>query len=406
VTETSSASGLEQAPQFPVLDTLRAIGALAVLTTHTAFNSGDYVRHGVWGTLLSRLDVGVAVFLVLSGFLLARPYLARAAAVLPRPSAGPYYWKRLLRIYPVYVVTVVIALGLLPANEGVGPVGWLRTLLLADSYTSDRLPHGLTQMWSLAVEAAFYVVLPGLMLVAVGRGRQLRPGRVAVVLSLLVALGCWWNLSLAVRVDDFAAGVPMMWLPAYLTWFAVGIGLALAHVLHQTAAPGKVLRLLTTAGAMPGVCWTLVAGLMLAAATPLAGPSLLFVATAGESLTKHLLYALVGGLVVVTGVFGRPDGRYARVMSMPLLRHLGHISFSTFCIHLLVLQLVMAFRGYDLFDGHGLQIWTLTLVLSLLASEILYRLVEKPGMRLKDLRRPGGRSTGQPKSAAQAASAR
>lgn len=406
MTEKPSASGLEQAPQFPVLDTLRAIGAVAVLTTHTAFNSGDYVRHGIWGTLLSRLDVGVAVFLVLSGFLLARPYLARAAAVLPRPSTGRYYWKRLLRIYPVYVVTVVIALGLLPANDGVGPVGWLRTLLLADSYTADRLPHGLTQMWSLAVEAAFYVVLPGLMLVAVGRRRPLRPGRVAVVLTLLMALDCWWHLSLAARVDDFAGGVPMMWLPAYLTWFAVGIGLALAHVLHQRSAPGKVLRLLTTAGAMPGVCWTLVAALMLAAATPLAGPSLLFVPTAGESLTKHLLYALVGGLVVVTGVFGRPEGRYARLMSTPLLRHLGHISFSTFCIHLLVLQFVMAVTGYDLFDGHGLQIWTLTLVLSLLASEILYRLVEKPGMRLKDLRRPGGRSTGQPTSAAQAASTR
>lgn len=406
MTEKPSASGLELAPQFPVVDTLRAIGAVAVLTTHTAFNSGDYVRHGIWGTLLSRLDVGVAVFLVLSGFLLARPYLARAAAVLPRPSTGRYYWKRLLRIYPVYVVTVVIALGLLPANDGVGPVGWLRTLLLADSYTADRLPHGLTQMWSLAVEAAFYVVLPGLMLVAVGRRRPLRPGRVAVLLTLLMALDCWWHLSLAARVDDFAGGVPMMWLPAYLTWFAVGIGLALAHVLHQRSAPGKVLRLLTTAGAMPGVCWTLVAALMLAAATPLAGPSLLFVPTAGESLTKHLLYALVGGLVVVTGVFGRPEGRYARLMSTPLLRHLGHISFSTFCIHLLVLQFVMAVTGYDLFDGHGLQIWTLTLVLSLLASEILYRLVEKPGMRLKDLRRPGGRSTGQPTSAAQAASTR
>ena len=228
-----------------------------------------------------------------------------------------------------------------------------------------------------------------------------------MVLTLLVALGCWWHLSLAGLVDDFTAGVPMMWLPAYLTWFAVGIGLALAHVLNQTAeAPGKVLRLLTTAGTMPGVCWTVVAGLMLAAATPLAGPSLLFVATAGQSLTKHLLYALVGGLVVVTGVFGPPDGRYARLMSVPLLRHLGHISFSTFCIHLPMLQVVLAVTGYRLFAGHGPQIWTLTLVLSLLASEILYRLVEKPGMRLKDLCRPTGPSTGQPKSAAQAASTR
>lgn len=403
----SSGSGLEQAPKFPVLDTVRAIGALAVLTTHAAFESGDYVRHGIWGTLLSRLDVGVAVFLVLSGFLLSRPYLACAAALLPRPGIGRYYWKRLLRIYPVYVLTVVIALGLLPENHGVGPSGWLRTLLLADSYTADRLPHGLTQMWSLAVEAAFYVVLPGLMLMAVGRGRPLRPGRVGAVLVVLVAISCWWHLSLATLVDDVTAGVPMMWLPAYLTWFAVGIGLALAHVLHQTlAVPGRVLRLLTTAGAMPGVCWALVAGLMLAAATPLAGPSLLFVATAGESLTKHLLYALVGGLVVVTGVFAEPDGRYARLMSAPLLRHLGHVSFSTFCIHLPVLRLVMAVTGYDLFDGHGLQIWALTVVLSVLASEILYRLVEKPGMRLKALRLPGGRSTGQPKRAAQAASTR
>jgi peptidoglycan/LPS O-acetylase OafA/YrhL len=157
---------------------------------------------------------------------------------------------------------------------------------------------------------------------------------------------------------------------------------------------------------MPGVCWALVAGLMLAAATPLAGPSLLFVATAGESLTKHLLYALVGGLVVLTGVFAVPGGRYARLMSAPLLRHLGHISFSTFCIHLPVLRCVMAVTGYDLFGGHGLQIWVLTVVLSLLASEALYRLVEKPGMRLKALRLPGGGETGQPNSAAQTASTR
>ena len=404
---TSPGPALAQAPHFPVLDTVRAIGALAVLTTHTAFQSGDYVRHGVWGTLLSRLDVGVAIFLVLSGFLLSRPYLARAVAGLPHPSTGRYYWKRLLRIYPVYAVTVILALGLLPENDRVGPGGWLRTLLLADPYAADRLPHGLTQMWSLSVEVAFYVVLPGLMLAAVGRGRALRPGRVGALIALMVGFSCWWHLSLAKSVDALTSGVPMMWLPAYLSWFAVGIGIALAHVLHQTRpVPGRTLRLLTTLGTMPGVCWTLVGGLMLAAATPLAGPSLLFVATSGQSLTKHLLYAVVGGLVVVTGAFAAPDGRYARVMSAPLLRHLGHISFSTFCIHLPLLQLVTAVTGYDLFDGHGLQIWALTLALSLAASEVLYRLVEKPGMRLKDLHRPGAGSGGQPRSEAQAASTR
>ncbi|MCW2712328.1 MAG: acyltransferase 3, partial [Marmoricola sp.] len=75
---TPRESRLEQGPTFPVLDTLRAVGALAVVTTHVTFQSGDYVRHGIVGALLSRLDVGVAIFFVLSGFLLSRPYFARA----------------------------------------------------------------------------------------------------------------------------------------------------------------------------------------------------------------------------------------------------------------------------------------------------------------------------------------
>jgi peptidoglycan/LPS O-acetylase OafA/YrhL len=393
--------------ELPVLDTLRALGALAVLTTHTAFQAGDYVTPGVRGVLLSRLDVGVAVFFVLSGFLLARPYLARAAAGVPAPSTRQYYRKRLARIYPVYLVTAVIALWCIPANHGRGPLGWLRTLLLADTYVADRLPTGLTQMWSLSVEVAFYLALPGLMLAAAGRNRALRSRRLGLLLGVLVAVGCWWHLQLAGLVGAVTAGVPLMWLPAFLTWFAVGIALALAQVhLARGGRAGPGLRLLTTLAAMPGVCWSLVAGVMLVAATPLAGPTLLFVATPGESLTKHLLYAVVGGLVVLTGIFAHPDSRYAAVMSARPLRHLGHISYSTFCIHLPVLYGVMAVTGYRLFDGHGPQIWVLTLVVSLLASEALYRLVERPGMRLAALGRRSSRSAGRPNSAAHPTSTR
>ena len=75
----------ETAATFPVLDTLRAVGALCVLTTHVAFWSGAYTNHGAWGTLLSRLDVGVALFFVLSGFLLARPFLRPPWPAPPRP---------------------------------------------------------------------------------------------------------------------------------------------------------------------------------------------------------------------------------------------------------------------------------------------------------------------------------
>ena len=138
--------------QFPVLDTWRAVGALAVLTTHTTFQTGTYLGHGIWGTLLARLDVGVAIFFVLSGFLLSRPWFARAGArrACTRPHAA-YFRKRFLRIYPVYFVTVVLALSLSGRERRHQSAGtWVANLLVADTYVRDQLPHGLTHMWSIS----------------------------------------------------------------------------------------------------------------------------------------------------------------------------------------------------------------------------------------------------------------
>jgi peptidoglycan/LPS O-acetylase OafA/YrhL len=383
---------VDLAPQFPVLDSLRAVGSIAVLTTHTAFQAGDYTGNGAWGTLLARLDVGVAIFFVLSGFLLSRPHLARAAVGAPPPSTGRYYWKRFIRIYPVYVVSVVAALALIPENAGLGVGDWGRSLLMVDVYSEQGLPHGLTQMWSLAAEVAFYTVLPVLMWVVLGRHRVIDGRRLALVSGALVLVTVVWLVWGAAALGTVLPALTPNWLPGYLTWFLVGIGLAHAHVSWQLhGARSRTLRMLVSLGALPGTCWTLAGGLMLVAATPLAGPTFLYLPTAGQSLTKNILYAAVGGLLVLTGVFAG-QGRYRALMSSGVLRHLGHISYSLFCIHLVLLSLMWELTGFELFDGHGLEIWLLTLVTSLLASEVLYRLVELPGMRLKNLRAAGAAS--------------
>lgn len=391
-------AGVEVAPEFPVLDSLRAVGALAVLTTHVGFQSGAYVRNGTWGDLLSRLDVGVAIFFVLSGFLLSRPHFARRMVDIPPPPTARYYWKRLLRIYPLYVVTVMLALTLIPENRPASAAQWVRSLTLTDIYLTGALPQGLTQMWSLAVEVSFYAVLPLLMLLALGRAhRPMRPARVALVLVAMVAMSSWWHLHLASAVSERSDGAPALWLPAYLSWFAVGLALALADVLRQARcrrrSPGPTTRLLEVLEDSPGVCWALALGLMLAASTPLAGPTLLYAATDVEGLTKSVLYAGIGGLIVISGLRPPDKGGYARVMSARLPRHLGHVSYSVFCLHLPILYLVMEGIGFPLFGGHAWQIWALTVALSLVASEVAYRLVERPALRLRNL---GRRSSTSP----------
>ena len=370
--------GVEMTPQFPVLDTLRAVGALAVLTTHTSFQTGEYLGNGVWGTLLARLDVGVAIFFVLSGFLLSRPYLARLALDLPAPLLGTYYEKRVVRIIPVYLVAVVVAFLLVPGNEGSGAAEWLASFLLVDSFVDKSLPYGLTHMWSLSVEATFYLVLPGLMLL-LGRRRGRRG--LALLLATMAASSLLW-LVLTPGIDERVAGAPGLWLPAYLTWFASGIALAGVHVRHQQGSLSGVVTQVVALGRQPGVCWALAVGLMLVAATPLAGPTLLEAPSVSEAITKHLLYTGVGAFLVLSGVFTVP-GLYRSLMTWRPARHLGHISYSVFCIHLAVLAGVFAWTGIDVFTGQGLKVWVLTLVVSLAASEVLYRLVEMPALRLR-----------------------
>lgn len=72
---------------FPTLDAVRAAGALMVVLTHCAFNTGQ-INHGWSGAALSRMDFGVALFFVVSGFLLARPWFLAAQRERLGPAPG------------------------------------------------------------------------------------------------------------------------------------------------------------------------------------------------------------------------------------------------------------------------------------------------------------------------------
>src|SRR5688572_25012074 len=107
--EEIAATGSRVLVALPVLDSMRAVASIAVLATHASFWGGAYA-HDRYGTALARLDIGVAIFFVLSGFLLSRSWLERHARGATAPSASRYLWRRALRIMPVYAIAVAGAL--------------------------------------------------------------------------------------------------------------------------------------------------------------------------------------------------------------------------------------------------------------------------------------------------------
>jgi peptidoglycan/LPS O-acetylase OafA/YrhL len=383
-------------PEYPGLDTLRAVAAIAVVATHTSFWTGQYGK-GLWGAATARLDIGVAFFFVLSGFLLSRPFLAAMVDRRPLPGAGRYFWKRALRIVPLYLIVVVVALIVLDDNRGAGVGTWAANLTMTELYVTGLLPAGLTQMWSLTTEVAFYLVLPGLMVVLARTA--CRSGWSAQ--RLLAALGGLTAVTVAwlVYIAPLRIGAGQ-WLPAYLSWFAVGLGLAVISV--DVAARGRGWARLTVLAHQPGTCWIVAGALFAIAATPIGGPILLEAPTAGQAVAKNLIYAAVAGLIVLPSVLGPSRGtRYADALALAPLRHLGHVSYGIFCIHLLVIHGVMAVLDYPLFTGSGLLVLGVTLGVTLVLAELAYRLVERPAMRLKDVRRGSSKtSTATAESAA------
>src|SRR3954454_17331943 len=94
-------------PRFPLVDGVRAIAALSIVVFHVGFFSG-FSGENALGIGVSRLDVGVAVFFVVTGFPLYRPWVASQLGVGPRPRLGSYAVGRVLRLYPAYWVALAI----------------------------------------------------------------------------------------------------------------------------------------------------------------------------------------------------------------------------------------------------------------------------------------------------------
>src|SRR6266581_4390650 len=85
-------------PRFPLSDGLRGIAAVSVLVVHTWLFTGGFggLQPSLPNRFVVRLDAMVAIFFMLSAFLLYRPMIAHRGGGPPPPGAADYLRRRLL----------------------------------------------------------------------------------------------------------------------------------------------------------------------------------------------------------------------------------------------------------------------------------------------------------------------
>ncbi|MEJ1934424.1 acyltransferase [Nostoc sp. NIES-2111] len=327
------------------LTALRGVAALWVVALHLAGNldlSGFVsLSGGLLRNMLRGGELAVDVFFVLSGYVLALTWREGQPVVA-------FWIRRVGRIFPLHLVVLAgMAVGvwaMLRMGVQTRDLSFFDFRVLPEHATLTFIWLGLpigwnAPTWSLSVEFAGYLLFPLAMAAFLRMPARWLPG-----LTGLLAVAT----ALVVHIFDLPHEGPQALLRGFLG-IATGAALRLGGI-------GPLAR-------APGACALAIIVLL---ALDLPGPAVL------------PIVGLVAGLALPEAT---PTGR---ILAHSAAAWLGKVSYSVYLLHapLLIVFLQVLRRLPVLHSPVGLAVFTaIYLAVLMLAAEIAWRVVEKPGIR-------------------------
>lgn len=394
-------------PYLGGLDGIRGGACIAVMVAHSW---GHFAPESTPPGFAQLLSVGLVMFFAMSGLLIYLPFVRDIAAGERRVDVRLYARRRLMRVFPAYLLILLVSDLLLRAvyvenavdvattgsDVGTGmitdPVMLLANLTLTQTFFPGTIQTGLNPSWSLTTELTFYALLPVLSLPLVRFARRgtrriwwaLLPAGVLLVAGLA---GRVWAEAWFARRDDLstfsaefgANGIAVLSrsLLALGDNFALGMVVAVLFVwIERGDLPWLTARRITVVG-IPVI---LVCG---ALGVVLHDPHPWFTGTAMALASAVIL------LMVVEPTARRTPSTLVRLAGNRPLDYVGRISLSTYLWHYPVIVLASRF---DLVGGDtpATMLWAPLLVatVSLALGAVSYRWVELPAMETTRRKRP------------------
>lgn len=355
---------------------LRIVAALWVVLFHFRPMLGDVssdFRDAV-APVLNCGAQGVDLFFILSGFVLTWNYLDRMGKSWSTRATLHFLWLRLARVWPVYLVTLHLAalwvlftlhVGHVPSPDAASltAMSYVRQIVLVQLWfepffdgTSWDGPA-----WSISAEWLAYLLF-GLVVLIVFRMRLATRARTLMWLAFAASLP-----PVLLLLTSGVFYTPWSWLPRIVTQFVAG-ALACAAV--------RRLRLSDRARLAAGVMSVLLAVAMVSVlyffdAHPISG-----VIDSG-GVVDVLFVPLV--LALATGT-----GSLPWLLSTRIMVYGGQISFCLYMVHELVhTSWGWAVEQFELDPQSNPWKWNIVglLAISVIASVLLYHLVEEPARR-------------------------
>lgn len=336
---------------FGSLDGLRFLCIGAVIWHHSP----------LWETMgskiLSRGFTGVDFFFVISGFLITT-LLLRERAATGRISLRGFYWRRFLRIVPIYflVITAVGAYYIFAKGERQYLEIWPYYYLFLSNYLTQHIPT-LSITWSLSVEEQYYILWPLLVVLVPLRAMP-------AVLVGLIAL----NLAAVTGALRPLGIVPVQAGPLVLQMFAatftpILMGSGAALMLHSRRGFALLAPLLGHRAA-PLILLTLVIVLLSVLPGDLVGwPNMILHGT--------MTLALISTVI-------REDNVLRPVLAWGPIARIGQISYGIYLYHLIALHVIANILGIT-----GWAQLFLYAALAIVMAEISFRTYEAWFQRLR-----------------------
>lgn len=354
---------------FGSLDGLRFIAISAVIWHHVPIWEG--LRDV--SVFFARGHTGVDLFFVLSGFLITT-LLLREETARGAFSLRAFYWRRALRIIPIYFLVVsvaaVYAIIIKGRTEDLEILPYY--FLFLSNFLKVEDIGFLSPTWSLSMEEQYYLIWPALLLLM--PRRWILPVLGGIILA---------NVLGAMRLYEWLGLLPIdgqhLRFDLRGTTYAPILMGSLCALLLNSPAGFAALSSLTGFRAAPWVWF-----------------ALLLVALAGfpgalEGLPNLVVHSLM--CLVLVSLVVREDNGMAPLLRLPPLVRIGQISYGIYLYHLFALAIVT-----KVFEILGLTSWGWVLLLyyalAILIAEISFRTFEAWFLRFR--RRGPGREAGKP----------